>query len=71
MMIINDFNKVFEDYDLIMGLVVLMLVFKLGDELFDLIMMYMNDVLMILVNLVGLLGMLVLVGFVDGLLVGL
>lgn len=70
-MIINDFNKVFEDYDLIMGPVAPTPAFKLGDELSDPITMYMNDVLTIPVNLAGLPGMSVPAGFADGLPVGL
>ncbi|MCG0791639.1 glutamyl-tRNA amidotransferase, subunit A [Lactiplantibacillus plantarum] len=70
-MIINDFNKIFEDYDLIMGPVAPTPAFKLGDELSDPITMYMNDVLTIPVNLAGLPGMSVPAGFADGLPVGL
>ena len=70
-MIINDFNKVFEDYDMIMGPVAPTPAFKIGDEISDPITMYMNDVLTIPVNLAGLPGMSVPAGFADGLPVGL
>lgn len=59
------------DYDLIIGLLILIVVFGLGENINDLIMMYMYDILIVFVNLVGLLGMLILVGFLEGLLVGL
>lgn len=59
------------DYDLIIGLFILIVVFGLGENINDLIIMYMNDILIIFVNLVGLLGMFILVGFLEGLLVGL
>lgn len=66
-----DFEKVFVDYDLIIGLFLLIVVFGIGENINDLIMMYMSDILMIFVNLVGFLGMFVLVGLLEGLLVGL
>ncbi|AVK62676.1 Asp-tRNA(Asn)/Glu-tRNA(Gln) amidotransferase GatCAB subunit A [Lactobacillus sp. CBA3606] len=70
-MIINDFNKVFEDYDLIIGPTAPTPAFKLGDEISDPITMYMNDVLTIPVNLAGLPGMSIPAGFADGMPVGL
>lgn len=70
-LIINDFKKVFEDYDLILGPVAPTPAFKIGDEISDPITMYMNDVLTIPVNLAGLPGMSVPAGFADGLPVGL
>lgn len=70
-MIINDFNKVFEDYDLILGPVAPTPAYKIGDEVTDPITMYMNDILTIPVNLAGLPGMSVPTGFADGLPVGL
>jgi len=70
-MIINDFNKVFEDYDLIIGPTAPTPAFKIGDEISDPITMYMNDVLTIPVNLAGLPGMSIPAGFADGMPVGL
>lgn len=70
-MIINDFNKVFEDYDMILGPVAPTPAYKIGDEVSDPITMYMNDVLTIPVNLAGLPGMSIPAGFADGLPVGL
>ncbi|WP_137624926.1 Asp-tRNA(Asn)/Glu-tRNA(Gln) amidotransferase subunit GatA [Lactiplantibacillus pingfangensis] len=70
-MIINDFKKVFEDYDLIIGPTAPTPAFKIGDEISDPITMYMNDVLTIPVNLAGLPGMSIPAGFADGMPVGL
>ena len=70
-LIINDFNKVFEDYDLIIGPTAPTPAFKIGDEISDPITMYMNDVLTIPVNLAGLPGMSIPAGFADGMPVGL
>jgi len=70
-LIINDFDKVFEDYDLIIGPTAPTPAFKIGDEISDPITMYMNDVLTIPVNLAGLPGMSIPAGFADGMPVGL
>lgn len=70
-MIINDFKKVFENYDLIIGPTAPTPAFKIGDEISDPITMYMNDVLTIPVNLAGLPGMSIPAGFADGMPVGL
>ncbi|ETY74832.1 Asp-tRNA(Asn)/Glu-tRNA(Gln) amidotransferase subunit GatA [Lactiplantibacillus fabifermentans] len=70
-LIINDFNKVFEDYDLIIGPTAPTPAFKIGDEISDPVTMYMNDVLTIPVNLAGLPGMSIPAGFADGMPVGL
>lgn len=72
MCIFEDFDKVFQIVDVILMLFVLFVVFVLGFKLDDLIVMYFNDVFMVIVNLVGVLVMLVLVGMdKDGLLLGL
>ncbi|MFB9769809.1 Asp-tRNA(Asn)/Glu-tRNA(Gln) amidotransferase subunit GatA [Lactiplantibacillus modestisalitolerans] len=70
-LIIDDFKRVFDKYDMIMGPVTPTPAFKIGDEISDPITMYMNDVLTIPVNLAGLPGMSVPAGFADGLPVGL
>lgn len=61
-MIKNDFDKVFENYDVVVGLIVFIIVFNLGEEIDDLLIMYVNDLLIILVNLVGLFGIFVFCG---------
>jgi len=70
-MIIDDFNRVFNDYDLIIGPTTPTPAFKIGDEISDPVTMYMNDVLTIPVNLAGLPGMSIPAGLADGLPVGL
>jgi len=70
-MIIDDFNKVFNDYDLIIGPTAPTPAFKIGDEISDPVTMYMNDVLTIPVNLAGLPGMSIPAGLADGMPVGL
>lgn len=69
--IIEDFNHVFADYDLIVGPTAPTVAFGLGEESDDPTVMYMNDVLTIPVNLAGLPGLSLNAGFVDGLPVGL
>ena len=53
-LIIDDFNKVFENYDLIIGPTAPTPAYKIGAEVDDPTTMYMNDVLTIPVNLAGL-----------------
>lgn len=67
----KDFEDVFEKYDVIVGLIILIFVFKIGENMKDLFIMYVNDILMILVNFVGVSGISVLCGLVDGFLFGL
>jgi aspartyl-tRNA(Asn)/glutamyl-tRNA(Gln) amidotransferase subunit A len=70
-LIIDDFNKIFENYDLIIGPTAPTPAYKLGAEVDDPTTMYMNDVLTIPVNLAGLPAMSVPAGFSDGMPVGL
>lgn len=67
----QDFDKVFADYDLIIGPASPTVAFGLGENINDPITMYMNDILTIPVNLAGLPGMSVPAGFSEGLPVGL
>lgn len=46
-------------------LIILFVVFLIGEKVSDLLEMYFNDIFMVLVNLVGLLGIFVLVGLDD------
>lgn len=62
MLIKNDFDKVFEFYDVVVGLIVFIIVFNIGEEIDDFLIMYVNDLLIILVNFVGLFGILVFCG---------
>lgn len=70
-LITRDFEKVFEDYDLIMGPTTPTTAFKIGDKVSDPLTMYMNDILTIPVNLAGLPAASMNAGFVDGMPVGL
>lgn len=67
----QDFDKVFENYDIIIGPASPTVAFGLGENINDPITMYMNDLLTIPVNLAGLPGMSVPAGFSEGLPVGL
>ena len=69
-LIINDFAKVFENYDLILGPTAPTPAWDLGARVDDPIAMYLADLLTIPVNLAGLPGISIPAGFVDGLPVG-
>ncbi|MGO2686058.1 MAG: Asp-tRNA(Asn)/Glu-tRNA(Gln) amidotransferase subunit GatA [Enterococcus italicus] len=70
-MIKQDFDKVFEEYDVIIGPAAPTVAFGLGENIDDPLAMYLADLLTIPVNLAGLPGMSIPAGFVDGLPVGL
>lgn len=67
----QDFDKVFDSYDVIIGPASPTVAFGLGENINDPITMYMNDLLTIPVNLAGLPGMSIPAGFSEGLPVGL
>lgn len=67
----QDFDKVFAEYDLIIGPSTPTVAYGLGENIEDPITMYTADVLTIPVNLAGLPGMSVPCGFAEGLPVGL
>ena len=68
--IIEDFAKVFGQYDLILAPTAPTVAFDLGSRIDDPIAMYMADILTIPVNLAGLPGISISAGQVDGLPVG-
>lgn len=70
-LIIRDFEKVFADYDLILGPVAPTVAYDLGSQNQDPVAMYLADILSIPANLAGLPGIAIPSGFVDGLPVGL
>lgn len=70
-LIIRDFEKVFADYDLVVGPTTPTTAFKLGDKVTDPVTMYMNDILTIPANMAGLPAMSIPAGFADGMPVGL
>lgn len=70
-LILQDFQKVFENYDLIIGPTAPTTAFDLGSNIHDPITMYLGDLLTIPVNLAGLPGMSIPAGLSEGLPVGL
>ncbi|HEM5196099.1 TPA: Asp-tRNA(Asn)/Glu-tRNA(Gln) amidotransferase subunit GatA [Streptococcus suis] len=70
-LIIQDFEKVFADYDLILGPTAPTVAFGLDTLNHDPVAMYLADLLTIPVNLAGLPGISIPAGFVGGLPVGL
>lgn len=67
----QDFEKIFADFDVIVGPTAPTNAFKIGEKTDDPLTMYMNDILTIPVNLAGLPAISVPCGLVDGLPVGL
>jgi aspartyl-tRNA(Asn)/glutamyl-tRNA(Gln) amidotransferase subunit A len=67
----EDFTKIFEKYDVIIGPTTPSASFKCGSMTKDPLTMYMNDILTIPVNLAGVPAISVPCGFTDGLPVGL
>jgi len=70
-MIIDDFKKVFADYDVIIGPTAPTVAYGIGENIDDPITMYMGDLLTIPMNLAGLPGMSIPAGFSNDLPVGL
>ena len=70
-LIMQDFAKVFEKYDLILGPTAPTVAYDLGTQSHDPVAMYLADLLTIPVNLAGLPGISIPAGFADGLPVGL
>ena len=70
-LIMQDFAKVFENYDLILGPTAPTVAYDLGSQNQDPVAMYLADLLTIPVNLAGLPGISIPAGFVEGLPVGL
>ncbi|PAK50865.1 Asp-tRNA(Asn)/Glu-tRNA(Gln) amidotransferase subunit GatA [Paenibacillus sp. 7541] len=66
----QDFDKVFEQYDVIIGPTAPTTAFKLGSQVDDPLTMYLNDILTIPVSLAGVPAISVPCGFAEGLPVG-
>ena len=66
----DDFQRAFEDVDLVLGPVTPGVAFEIGAKTDDPVSMYLQDIYTISLNLAGLPGMSLPVGFVDGLPVG-
>ena len=69
-LISDDFKKAFEEVDVIMGPTSPSVAFQFGEKSQDPIAMYLSDIYTIAVNLAGLPGMSVPVGFSKGLPIG-
>lgn len=67
----QDFEKVFNDYDLILGPTTPTTAFNLGENMDDPLTMYMNDILTVPVNLAGVPAISIPCGFSNGLPIGL
>ncbi|WP_297079715.1 Asp-tRNA(Asn)/Glu-tRNA(Gln) amidotransferase subunit GatA [uncultured Enterococcus sp.] len=67
----QDFDKVFEEYDMIIGPAAPTVAFGIGENINDPLAMYLADLLTIPVNLAGLPGMSIPAGLSNGLPVGL
>jgi aspartyl-tRNA(Asn)/glutamyl-tRNA(Gln) amidotransferase subunit A len=69
-LISDDFRRAFEQVDVIMGPTAPSTAFRFGEKTADPIAMYLSDIYTIAVNLAGLPGMSIPVGFADGLPIG-
>lgn len=67
----QDFEKVFEDYDLILGPTTTTTAYGIGEQIDDPIAMYLADILTVPVNLAGIPAISIPCGFSDGMPVGL
>lgn len=70
-LIMQDFDQVFNDYDLIIGPSAPNVAYGIGENINDPVAMYLSDLLTIPVNLAGLPGMSIPAGFSEGLPIGL
>lgn len=70
-LIFEDFQKVFEKFDVVIAPTTPTTAFKLGEQIDDPLTLYMNDILTVPVNMAGLPGMSIPCGLLDGLPVGL
>lgn len=66
----EDFDRVFQDFDVIISPTTPTAAFKLGEQSGDPLTLYMNDILTVPINMAGLPGMSIPCGFADGLPVG-
>lgn len=66
----QDFDQAFAKYDVLVTPIAPTLPYKLGEKVADSISMYLGDICTVTINLVGIPGLTVPCGFVDGLPVG-
>lgn len=69
--LINDFNQVFKNYDFLIGPTVPDVAFKIGEKSSSKLEMYLNDIMTVAANLVGIPAISLPAGFVNNLPVGL
>ena len=69
-LISDDFNRVFDNFDIVVAPTTPTTAFKIGEQLEDILTLYMNDILTVPVNMAGLPGISIPCGFADGLPVG-
>ncbi len=67
----EDFDKVFEDYDIILSPTSPSLPFKIGEKIEDPLAMYKSDIFTVPINLTGICAISIPCGYVEGLPVGL
>ena len=67
----NDFDQVFENFDVIAAPTTPTVAFKIGEQVGDPLTLYMNDILTVPVNMAGLPGMSIPCCFADGMPIGL
>lgn len=70
-LIYEDFQRVFENFDLIVAPTTPTTAFKIGEQSGDPLTLYMNDILTVPVNMAGLPGMSIPCGLLNGLPIGL
>ncbi len=69
-LIINDFKKIFEEYDFVLAPTSPTLPFKIGEKIEDPLKMYLSDIYTVSPNLAGLPALNIPIGFSNGLPVG-
>lgn len=67
----EDFDKVFKDYDIILGPTTPTTAFKINEHVENPLTMYLNDILTVPANLAGVPAISVPAGFIDGMPIGL
>ena len=67
----KDFDRVFEDFDVVVAPASPTVAFKIGEKVDDPLQMYLSDIFTLSVNLAGICGISIPCGFADGLPVGL
>jgi aspartyl-tRNA(Asn)/glutamyl-tRNA(Gln) amidotransferase subunit A len=67
----RDFDRAFEDFDVVVAPTSPTVAFKIGEKVDDPLQMYLSDIFTLSVNLAGICGISIPCGFADGLPVGL